>query len=277
MKYIAFVIIALMSAAKALDVSIEEVVCDESLDVTALIQMECNGGRRCAFGATSRLYGTLYYKGVSYSGIQNNLAYLSVDLKFLTLEYKPFEMRQFQLCHGNLVQGQDSQSECPADGTYMYSISYKLPASGGGHPVWLASGFQGNGVIRMYAEQDERMLIGECHLRLKTYVTKTDENTFGPLVTPSAAVTLGIASAFLALLGLCSCFRRCCFRRRRKVEDAVLENESLFTRMEDDKIVTTSRSTRTNDFQQLPDTESPSTRSNLHSPRTQKTLQMPLM
>jgi hypothetical protein len=58
MKYIAFVIIAMMSAAKALDVSIEEVVCDESLDVTAIIQMECNGGRRCAFGATSRLYGT---------------------------------------------------------------------------------------------------------------------------------------------------------------------------------------------------------------------------
>ncbi|GAX14601.1 hypothetical protein FisN_6Lh383 [Fistulifera solaris] len=276
MKYIVFVI-ALIGAAKALDVSIEEVVCDESLDVTAIIQMECNGGRRCAFGSTSRLYGTLYYKGVNYSGIQNNQAYFSVDLKFLTLEYKPFEMRQFQLCHGSLVQGQDSQSACPADGTYMYSISYKLPAAGGGHPVWLASGFQGNGVIRMYAEQDERMLIGECHLRLKTYVTRTDENTFGPLVTPSAAVTLGIVSAFMALVGLCCCYSRCCVRRRMKVQDAVSENESLFTRMEDDKIITTARPTKTNEFQHLSDTESASTISNLNSPRTQKTLQMPLM
>ncbi len=223
------------------------------------------------------MVSTVYYKGVSYSGIQNNQAYLSVDLKFLTLEYKPFEMRQFQLCNGNLVQGQDSQSECPADGTYMYSIPYKLPAAGGGHPVWLASGFQGNGVIRMYAEQDERMLIGECHLRLKTYVTRTEENTFGPLVTPSAAVTLGIVSAFITLIGLCCCFSRCCVRRRMKVQDSAAENEALFTRMEDDKIVTTTQPTTADDFQHLADTENPSTISDLNSPRTQKTLQMPLM
>ena len=57
-QHILYLIIALMGAARALDVSIEQVVCDESLDVTATLQMECNGGSRCAFGSTSKLFGT---------------------------------------------------------------------------------------------------------------------------------------------------------------------------------------------------------------------------
>ena len=234
---------------------------------------------------------SVYYKGVSYSGIQNNLAYLSVHLKFLTLDYKPFDMKVFQLCSENLVQDNNSQSssstECPADGAYTYSIPYKLPAAGSGHPVWLASGFQGTGMVQMYAEQDERMLIGECQLRLKTYVTRTEENTFGPLSTPSAAISLGMASALVALIGLCCCYSRCCIRRRKvstSIQDSATENGALFTRMDDDKPVLVNTATTKSqptitveDVPDSPDTENPSTTTDLNSPRTQKTLQMPLM
>lgn len=187
-------------------------------------------------------------------------------------------MKPFQLCSGNLVQADGSQSECPADGSYSYSIPYKLPTAGAGHPVWLASGFQGNGIIRMFAEQDERMLIGECHVKLRTYVTRTKENTYGPFETPSAAVSLGIASALMALIGLCCCYSRCCVRRKSKVEESFAENEALFTRMEDEKTVSSQTNRKTvADLQNLPDTESPSTTTNLDSPQKQKTLQMPLM
>lgn len=225
------------------------------------------------------------YNGVSYSGIQNNQAYLSAELKFLTLVYKPFDMKLFQLCNDNLVQADQSSGDCPADGSYIYSIPYKLPAAGAGHPVWLATGFQGTGIVRMYAAQDERMLIGECHLKLKTYVTHTEENTYGPLSIPSAAVSLGMASALVALIGLCCCYSRCCIRRKVDVQDSASENEALFTRMEDDKpVVVRSSSATTNqptiampgDAPIFSDTENP-TRTELETPRQQKPLQMPLM
>lgn len=301
--------LALLGAVKALDISIEKVVCDDTLDVTADINMECNGERRCTLGSTSRISGarkfwtvfayhrgiisdapcsgsSVYYNGVYYSGVQDNQAYLTFDMHFLTLDLKPFEMKQISLCSGNLVSGEENQSACPGDGSYSYSVQYRLPSAGDGHPLYLASGFQGKGIIRMFAEQDERMLIGECHLTLKTYVTRTEENMYGPFETPSAAASVGMALAVSALIGLCCCYSYCCIRRKSNTQELNVENEALFSRMEDnealfsrmedDKSVASHAKTIAG-FQNLPGSGNHSTITDIESPRKKTVLQMPLM
>jgi hypothetical protein len=162
---------------------------------------------------------------------------LTADLSLWSLQFNLVDMMQVPLCDATMVANANNQNDCPGDGSMDYSITYKLPNAGSEATSWLASGWQGSGLVQMYAQQDESMKIGECVLELKTYVTQksTEKNLIG---TPSAAVTAGIVVAVAAVLSLLFLYCVCC--RRKKANDSsnktvAVEEGSHFKRMEDDK------------------------------------------
>jgi hypothetical protein len=182
------------------------------------------------------------YSGVAYSGIQNNVAYMTSDLNFWTLEFSLFEMLMVPLCDETMTSAGNNTSDCPGNGKYNYSVDYKLPNSGSDSASWLASGWEGTGFIRMYAEPDESMMIGECLLTLQTFVTP-DPTTKWYQVTPSAAVLSGIVLGISSVLMLGCLYCYCCCRRRSetKMRDKISPEHSLestFMRMEDEKATT---------------------------------------
>ena len=85
----------------------------------------------------------------------------------------------------------------------------------------------------MYAEPNENMMIGDCRLELKTYVTQKDDNLVG---TPSAAIAAGISLAVVLMISLCCCYCYCCRRNKRKIT-TIREEENLvdFERLEEEK------------------------------------------
>jgi hypothetical protein len=143
-------------------------------------------------------------------------------------------MLQVPLCDETMVADEGNQNACPGDGTQNYEFVYKLPSAGSEQTSWLASGWDGSGLIEMYAQQDKSMKIGECSLQLKTYVTRPEERN-SLLSTPSAAATVGIvlASVAVACLALLYCY--CCCKRRKAKNSKDDDEESRFQRMEEEK------------------------------------------
>jgi hypothetical protein len=191
------------------------------------------------FRLTQPFVSSIYsvkYSGVAYSGTQNNVAYMTSDLNFWTLEFSLFDMLQVPLCDATMT----NTSDCPGDGEYDYSVDYKLPNSGSESASWLASGWEGTGFIRMYAEPDESMMIGECLLTLQTFVTP-DPSRKWYQVTPSAAVLSGMILGVGSVLFLGCFYCYCCCRRRsetKKTRDKISPEDSLeatFKRMEDEQ------------------------------------------
>jgi len=178
------------------------------------------------------------YNGVEDTGIEDNLAFITSDLSFWTLDFNLFDMLSVPLCDDTMTADENNANDCPGDGSYSYSVVYKLPNSGSDSASWLASGFEGSGFIRMYAEADESMMIGECILNLQTFMTETEES--GLLRTPSAAAATGIALAVLAVVAMTCLYCYCCCRRRPDTRKQPRGNpedslESMFQRMEDEK------------------------------------------
>lgn len=175
----------------------------------------------------------VYYNGVAESGVENNVAYMTADLSLWAMDFNLCDMRQVPLCYETMVAGENNQNDCPGDGEFEYSINYQLPGAGNQAASWLATGWQGSGRIRMYAEPNENMMIGDCRLELKTYVTQQEDTLVG---TPSAAIAAGISLAVVLMIGLCCCYWSCCRRNKRKIT-TVTEEENLvdFERLEEEK------------------------------------------
>lgn len=142
------------------------------------------------------------------------MGYLSTDVELLTLRYNFNEMLPIPLCSEYLQGSEYNSDECPGDGSYDFNILYKLPSAGAQSTSWLASGWDGSGVFRIYAEENENMLIGECTFAMKTFVTANEEAGF--FQTPSAAATVGIVLGALAALALICVFCYCCIKNRKK-------------------------------------------------------------
>lgn len=184
------------------------------------------------------------YNGVEDTGIENNLAYISSELSFLTLDFALFDMMAISLCHDDMEASQYNYNDCPGDGEYKFSVPYRLPTTGKNTATWLATGWEGSGYIRMYAEENENMLIGECLLTMETMRTP-DQTSDSFLRTPSAAATAGIVLGVGAVMGLMCMYCYCCMRRnkgqvkaQKKSKSAVTPEDSLeavFKRMEDEK------------------------------------------
>lgn len=177
---------------------------------------------------------TVYYNGVENSGIADNIAYVTADLSLLIISFNLLDMMQVPLCDETMVAGEDNQNACPGDGTQNFEVVYKLPSAGKEHTSWLASGWDGSGLIQMFAQQDESLKIGECSLQLKTYVTRPEERN-SLLTTPSAAATAGIVLASLAAAGLLLMYCYCCCKRRKAKNSKEDDEESRFQRMEEEK------------------------------------------
>jgi hypothetical protein len=157
---------------------------------------------------------------------------MTADLELLTLQYNLFEMLQVPLCSDYLTADADNQNQCPGSGSYDFSITYKLPSAGQESTSWLASGWAGSGIVRIYAEQDTSMLIGQCTFTMKTYVTPSASSSLP--YTPTAAETVGIVLGALAVVALACLWCYCCRRKRAQK-----------TTMSDTKTITDVKSTVT--------------------------------
>ena len=109
------------------------------------------------------------YNGLADSGIQDNYGYITSSISLFSLDFSLFEMMQVPLCNADYLVADENNAngDCPADGTYTFSVPYKLPNSGAETASWLASGWQGDGLIEIFAEQDESMLVGQCTMDLQ--------------------------------------------------------------------------------------------------------------
>ena len=174
----------------------------------------------------------------------NNVAYISSELSFWTLDFSLFQMMQVPLCHYSMVAGAYNENDCPGDGLYKFSTYYRLPATGRNGADWLSTGWEGSGFVRMYAEENESMLIGECLLTLQTLVTPDDsQESF--IRTPTAAVTAGMILGVGAVVALSCMYCYCCLRNNQTEAVALkhvspakspeAEMESAFKRFEDEK------------------------------------------
>jgi hypothetical protein len=125
----------------------------------------------------------VHYNNVENSGIQDNQAYMSASLNLWTLSFTLFDMLPLSLCSDEIVGSDNNQYACPGTGSYDFSVEYALPGAGSEKTSWLASGWNGEGIIQMFAESDDTMKIGECKLDLQTYVTPkekyNDTSAFG--------------------------------------------------------------------------------------------------
>jgi len=137
----------------------------------------------------------------------DNVAYLSSDIEMMTLTYNLNEYQPFTLCE-YMTASNSNQNDCPGDGTYGFTVNYQLPSAGDERSSWLASGWNGQGTFKVYAEMDESMMIGMCTFYMKTYVTP-DANR-GVFQTPSAAAAIGITLGATAAFVLFCVYWRCC-------------------------------------------------------------------
>jgi hypothetical protein len=194
----------------------------------------------------------VYYNGVTNSGIENNVAYMTADLSLWSLHFNLVDMLQVPLCDESMVADSSNQNECPGDGAHKYEFEYLLPTAGSEHTSWLASGWKGTGLIQLFAEQNENMKIGECTLSLNTYVTRksAQKNLLG---MPSAATALGMLVALLIVLAALAMYVYCCCCNRKNRPNRIRvkkdrinsvtydrddendEDAAHFKRMEDEK------------------------------------------
>jgi hypothetical protein len=158
----------------------------------------------------------------------------------MTLEYTFFDLLPIPMCYYNekafefqeSVEGGENRrlsnsdySNCPNDGSYPFLVTYTLPSAGKESQSWLASGWRGNGYLRLYGAENETMLIGECQMTVSTFVTK-QPNSSSRFADPSAAMVAGITIGSLAALLLlcCSCYC-CCRHRNRESKKVPLRND----------------------------------------------------
>lgn len=183
----------------------------------------------------------MYYSKVYKTGLENNIGYLSTDVELLTLKYNLHEFMPVPLCSDYLVADSNNQNQCPYDGSYGFSVNYKLPSAGEQSTSWLASGWAGSGIMRIYAEEDESMLIGECTFSMKTYVTPSQ--TRGFMQAPSAAATVGIVLGALAAVALVCLYCYCCISKRKVAQESSGDDKTVtkddlstfFKRLDDEK------------------------------------------
>lgn len=178
---------------------------------------------------------TVHYSGIGNTGVQDNVAYMSAKLKLWSMDFNLLDMMQVPLCDETMTADESNENECPGDGSHNYALDYKLPSAGNGATSWVASGWEGSGLVQMFAEPNEDMLIGECTLILRTYVTKSNTDTLE--LTPSASQTAGIVLAVAAMLALLIFWCYCCRRKKQNkiaVKD-VESDETSFKRMEDER------------------------------------------
>jgi hypothetical protein len=191
---------------------------------------------------------------VANSGTNGESVYLSAELSLFSIDFSLVNKVNVPLCYdGEDEAAGDEEAadeeaagdggrrleeyECPNDGSYAFSVQYVLPTAGKETTSWLASGWTGTGVVQMYAQANDQMLIGECILTLSTFVTKEDTSSL--LSTPSAAATAGIILA-VVLAAILMCFYcYCCVKSRKSRKESLEEGDDVtsnFRRMDEDGV-----------------------------------------
>jgi hypothetical protein len=196
---------------------------------------------------------SVHYNSVADSGTNGESLYVSAELSLFSIDFSLVNKVSVPLCYDGEEEAADEEAadeeaandggrrleeyECPNDGSYAFSVQYVLPTAGKETTSWLASGWTGTGVVQMYAQANDQMLIGECILTLSTFVTKEDTSSL--LSTPSAAATAGIILA-VVLAAILMCFYcYCCVKSRKSRKESLEEGDDVtsnFRRMDEDGV-----------------------------------------
>lgn len=170
------------------------------------------------------------YNGLQDYNLQNTSAYVSGNLKLMTMEYDLFQFLPFNFCGDWIMNAAYNYQTCPSDGTYHFELPYSLPESEG-ISAWFATGWEGVSYIKIYkGAKTQSALLAKCKLHFKTYVTDNGAENWYAL--PSAAqttVVLFSVLGFLFMIVMCLA----CRRQERKAKHPV-EDDYDFKAMNDD-------------------------------------------
>lgn len=169
----------------------------------------------------------------SFTNHNNNAQVVSYNQQ--AYDYNNYQYQQQAAAVNDDQYAYDSYV-CPDDGGYDYTVDYKLPDAGKEQASWLVTGFTGSGVLQMYAQQDESMMIGQCYLTLQTYVTVNEEH--GLFQTPTAATALGVALGIVVATLLMCAYCYCCSSKKKPKYIEGDDATSHFRRLEEDVPVT---------------------------------------
>lgn len=163
----------------------------------------------------------MYYNGLVNTEVQNNIGYATANISMVSLNFNLFENKEISLCsytmEANSYGGYNGyggyQYNCPNDGAYNYSVLYTLPSAGKETQSWFGSGWKPTGVIQLFADEYDTVLIGECTLGLTTYVTqKSGQEYETPPASLVSAIVLGSLLG-ITLLWFCCC---CCTKTKQE-------------------------------------------------------------
>jgi hypothetical protein len=177
----------------------------------------------------------------------NNTGYASANLKLLSMEYTLFRDLKFDFCGGWVTPSEGNGNGCPEDGSYDLSLQYDLPWDDQDITTWLATGWQGQTDLEVYSNatdsDPEGVLLAQCKLQWKTYVTQSSEEGWQTL--PSAAQSSIIVLVIMVAMCLvCTYLTFWCRRRRNREVHITLGKEPKLTTGE-----------ATGDFKRLDDVE----------------------
>jgi hypothetical protein len=174
---------------------------------------------------------------VKYTDLEVNIAYITADVKMVSVDQNYFTKKEVDLCT-DLVKDETEEdgnyeNDCPWDGSYWFNVTYTLPGVGE-HPAtaWLATGFEGTGIISMTAAADSDTYIGYCEFGLDVLVTRSKNGSFR---VPSAAtgIWLAVGSALICFIS-CFCGRRACMKEKKiKVTEKSDGSDNHFIKLHD--------------------------------------------
>jgi hypothetical protein len=157
----------------------------------------------------------------------------------VSVDQNYFTKKEVDLCT-DLVKDETEEydnyeNDCPVDGSYWFNVTYTLPGIGEQPATsWLATGFQGTGIISMTAAADDSdTYIGYCEFGLDVLVTRSENGSFrGP--SAQTAIWLIFGSALICCIS-CFCGRRACMKEKKiKTAEKSDESDNHFIKLHDD-------------------------------------------
>lgn len=233
---------ARIDRARALDISFNNIQCDESLPVFAVaeeVHMTCNDGEstRCSFGQDVMISGRLQYRGLE-KYTYNGTGYASSNLRLLSVEYNLFDDFPIDFC-GEWVDAYaynitENITSCPyMDDLYYFNVPYTLPFDDDDITTWFATGWSGASTLEVRnGYTDDSTLLADCTMHWNTYVTPSGAE--GWKTMPSAAHTGIVFLSVLTAILCCCTYMTCCRRRKQHVTDVGFYNEFSKYEMHDE-------------------------------------------
>ena len=254
---ITFVAPLLLATTSALDMVVQKssMICDNR-PVKASFSTVCTNNDVCTFGQTESIAGSCEFifaclvrlsrclvgllthicsilSTVVYNGLQNYYnvthddsfyvdATVSLGLGGLSIfQKKLVDNMKVPVCSSFTASSYNTYGDCPADGRYMFSASYRFPAPESSFMDWASSGYEGQIKLDIFYRTE---LVGRCVVGAQTLVSGSYQKEAFK-ATPSgkvgAIVVLTVLGALIFYV-LYNIVNACRVRRRRRKQTKLL-------------------------------------------------------